>query len=354
MRSKHRYARVSFRGKTGRADARTAPPRAGATRSSGRSDATRHSSARARPLAEIRRRAAEHALNALAPSTRQGYAIDWRDFESWCRAHRLMALPAPPKTVGLFLTARASALKLATLKRRLAAIAKRHRLAGVPLDLRHPAIGDVLAGIRRWRGSDASPKHALSPRELRALLRAAPSGLRGRRDRAILLLGFAGALRRSEIVALDRDALQFSTRGVALMIRRSKTDPIGKGDVIGIPSGRNPQTCPVRALKAWLAATVIQEGAVFRGIDRHGHLLGRLSDRGVARIVKRCATGAGLDADRLSGHSLRSGFATSAAAAGADLGAIMQQTRHRSASTARRYVQRGSIFRNIAVQALRL
>jgi site-specific recombinase XerD len=350
--SKHRYQRVTLTGKPERADARTARPRAGATRSSGA--AARHSSARARPLAEIRRRAAAHALNALAPSTRRGYAIDWRDFESWCRAHRLAALPAAPKTVGLFLTARAAALKLATLKRRLAAIAKRHRLAGADLDLSHPAIRDVLAGIRRWRGSDASPKHALSPSQLRSMLRAASTGVRGRRDRALLLLGYAGALRRSEIVALDCDALQFSTRGVALIIRRSKTDPLGKGAVIGIPSGRNPQTCPVRALKSWLAAAAIEDGAVFRGIDRHGRILGRLSDRGVARIVKRCAAAAGLDAEAVSGHSLRSGFATSAAAAGADLAAIMLQTRHRSASTARRYIQRGGIFRNTAVRALRL
>jgi len=354
-RSKSRHPRVPFKGKVGPGKARAHPPRPSARRSSvrGAATATRLSAA-GRRLADVRRRAAQHALNALAPSTRRAYAVDWVDFEGWCRAHRLAALPATPETVGLFLTARAPALKLATLKRRLAAIATRHRLNGAHLDRRHPAIRDVLAGIRRWRGGDGSSKHAFSPGELRALLRAAPMGLRGARDRAILLIGFAGALRRSEIVALDRDALQFSTRGVALTIRRSKTDPLGHGQVIGIPRGRNRRTCPVRALEVWLAAAAIARGPIFRGIDRHGRVLGRLSDKGVARVVKRCAAAAGLDPEAVSGHSLRSGFATSAAAAGADLAAVMLQTRHRSTATARRYVQRGSIFRNLAVRSLRL
>jgi integrase len=254
----------------------------------------------------------------------------------------------------MFLAARAPSLKWSTLKRRLSGIARRHRLAGVALDLRHPAIRDVLAGIRRAFGCDATAKLALSPRDLRALLRAAPGGLRGCRDRAVLLVGFAGALRRSEIVALDREALVFSTRGVALTIRRSKSDPAGKADVIGIPMGRSALTCPVRALRKWIAAAGIRKGPVFRGIDRHGRVLGRLSDRGVARIVKRCGRAAGLDPVGLAGHSLRSGFATSAAAAGAGLTSVMDQTRHRSVSTARRYVQRGAIFRNKAVRSLRL
>jgi len=354
-RSKSRHPRVPFKVKVGPGKARAHPPRPSARRSSvrGAATATRLSAA-GRRLADVRRRAAQHALNALAPATRRAYAVDWADFETWCRAHRLVALPARPATVGLFLTARAPALKLATLKRRLAAIVTRHRLIGGHLDCRHPAIRDVLAGIRRWRGADSSSKQALSPRELRALLRVAPMGLRGARDRALLLIGFAGALRRSEIVALDRDALQVSRRGVALTIRRSKADPLGTGYIIGIPRGRNPGTCPVRALTGWLAAAAIRRGPVFRGIDRHGRMLGRLSDKGVARVVKRCAAAAGLDAADFSGHSLRSGFATSAAAAGADLAAIMNQTRHRSAQTARGYVQRGAIFRNRAVRALRL
>jgi site-specific recombinase XerD len=306
------------------------------------------------PLAAIAQRAAGHARNAIAAASRRAYESDWHDFETWCRLHGLAALPAAPATVGLFLTDRAARLAVASLKRRLAAVSRAHRLAGCRLDLGDPAIRDVFLGIQRDLGTGATSKAALSTRELRAMLAATPPGLLGLRDRAALLVGFAAALRRSELVALDVADLAFASRGVAITIRRSKTDPMGAGALVGVPYGAGRKSCPVRALRRWLAAAGITRGAVFRGVSRHGNVQGRLSDKGVARIVKRYADAAGVDPARVAGHSLRSGFATTAAAGGADLAQIMEQTRHRSAATARRYVQRGALFRNRAVRALRL
>jgi integrase len=217
---------------------------------------------------------------------------------------------------------------VATLQRRLAAISRQHRLAGERVDTKHPAIRDVWSGIKRTLGTAAKKKAAILPATLRDILDRLPAALIGTRDRAILLLGFAAALRRSKLVALDIEDMEIGPLGAAITIRRSKTDQEGAGHVLGVPPGRIDATCPVRALEAWRASPgESASGPLFRSIDRHGRIG---AGEAVAIVVKRAAARVGLDTAKFAGHSLRSGFATTAAANGADLVSIMEQTRHRS------------------------
>jgi integrase len=307
-------------------------------------------------LADLASRAAQHARESIAPSTRRAYENDWRDFAIWCEANALSALPTTPQIIGLYLTKRSETRRVSTLQRRIVSISKRHRERGLHLDLSHPAIRETFAGIKRALGVAQVKKAPLRRAELPDVLAALPSTLRGIRNRAILLVGFAAALRRSELVALDVADLEFSGQGVAITIRRSKTDQEGAGEVIGIPCGN--RLCPVAALRQWLDTAQISEGAVFRRvIVRDGQpdtIDERLSDKAVARTVKRAVRVAGFDPATFSGHSLRRGFATSAGEAGVDLVALMEQTRHRSEAVARSYIERGNVFRNRAVQALDL
>ena len=176
-----------------------------------------------------------------------------------------------------------------------------------------------------------------------------PEGLLGIRDRALLLVGFAGAFRRSELVGLDIADLDFNHDGLTVTLRRSKTDQEGEGRKVGLPYGSNPSTCPVRSLQAWIEASAIEAGPVFRSVNRHGRLQpDRLSDKAVALVVKRRAEAAGLDPSRYAGHSLRAGLATAAANAGVSERAIMAQTGHRSVQMVRRYIRDGSLFRENA------
>jgi integrase len=312
-------------------------------------------------LAELGARAADFARFSRSPATERAYRSDWADFAGWCDRAGLPALPAQPATVGAYLSDRAGTLKVATLTRRIAAITAAHRMAGQGFDGGHPAIARVLGGIRRRFGSAQDAKTALLTEELRRVVRAlpapgSPKGLAGMRDKAILLVGFAGAFRRSELVAIDLSDLSLSSAGLVITIRRSKTDQEGAGRSVGIPRARKASpTCPVAALESWLAASRIQSdpGPVFRAID-HGKVAGRLSGHAVAEIVKRAVQRIGLDPAKFAGHSLRSGFATSAARGGADLAFIMQQTGHKNADVARRYVQAGRLLDNPASKAVRL
>jgi integrase len=201
----------------------------------------------------------------------------------------------------------------------------------------------------RHFGSRQEAKAAILTADLRKMVRTLPATLAGVRDAAILLIGFAGAFRRSELAALDLEDLELSPEGLILTIRKSKTDQVGAGRKLGIPRGRKT-TCPVAALQRWLAARGIAAGAVFIALDR-GHAGERLGGQAVAEIVKRAALRVGLDPARYAGHSLRSGFATSAARGGADLPAIMLQTGHKSADVARRYIQAGRLLANPASKA---
>jgi integrase len=182
-----------------------------------------------------------------------------------------------------------------------------------------------------------------------------PDGLIGSRDRTLLLIGFAGAFRRSELVALNRDAVEITGDGLVITIKRSKTDQEGAGRKIGLPYAAHKETCPVRSLQEWLERSAITDGPLLRPINRHGHMAeGRLSSAAVGEIVKRHATAVGLDPTKFSGHSLRSGLATSAAAAGASERSIMAQTGHRSVNMVRRYIRDGSLFRENAAAVVGL
>jgi integrase len=210
----------------------------------------------------------------------------------------------------------------------------------------------VWAGIRRTHGTAQEGKAPALVEDLRAMVEAMVPRRCGQawrllelRDRALLLLGFAGAFRRSELVSFDVEDLELSRAGLAVRLRRSKTDQEGQGRRVGIPRGQRAETCPVRALQAWLERARIEAGPIFRGVNRHGQLQsGQLSDRAVALVVKRRAAAAGLDPERLAGHSLRAGLATSAAAAGASERKIMDQTGHKSVTMVRRYIRDGELF----------
>jgi len=206
-------------------------------------------------------------------------------------------------------------------------------------------VRNTLKGIRRTLGTGAVQKAPAVTADIRSMVDATDATLIGLRDRALILLGFAGAFRRAEIVSLDVGDLGFNRDGLTVTLRRSKTDQQGQGRKIGIPYGSNPETCPVRTLQAWLEEGGVTEGPLFRSLNRHGALQGRLSPVGVARVVKKLAERAGLDPAKYAGHSLRAGHATSAAASGASERSIMNQTGHRSVQMVRRYIREGSLFR---------
>lgn len=299
---------------------------------------------------ELARQARDYAAHSRAPNTKRAYQNDWRDFTSWCAEQGLQPLPATPQTIALYLTARAETHRVSTLQRRLSAISQAHKAAGYPpVSTREEPLHSVWMGIKREKGTAQQGKAPVVTEELRAMVTTLPDSLLGIRDRALLLLGFAGAFRRSELVSLDVSDIHMTRDGVIVTLRRSKTDQEGQGQKIGIPYGSNPATCPVRALQAWLEASGITEGPLFRAIDRHGNLQpGRLSDKAVALVVKRRAEAVGLDPAKYSGHSLRAGLATAAAAAGVSERVIMNQTRHRSVMMVRRYIRDGSLFRENA------
>jgi integrase len=298
--------------------------------------------------------ARDYAAQAKAPAIRRAYRADLRAFVAWCEAQALHALPAAPETLSLYLTARAQqGAKVATLERALAAISEAHKAAGHPSPRSSAVVQSVMRGIRRSLGVAPHQKTPVLVSDLKAMLQALPEGLLGLRDRALLLVGFAGAFRRSEIVGLDVADVEFTSEGLEVTLRRSKTDQEGAGRKIGIPYGSTPGTCPVRALKDWLDGAGIAEGPLLREVTRHGHVgTARLSGKTVARVVKRVAEAAGLDPERFSGHSLRAGLATSAAKAGKSERAIMKQGRWASVTMARRYIRDASLFTENAATGL--
>jgi integrase len=290
-------------------------------------------------------RAGEYLRAAQAENTRRAYRADWRDFTAFCRAAASEPLPASPETVVLYLSSLAETARTATLARRLAAISQAHRAAGHETPTGHLAVRKVMSGIRRRKGTAPARKRPLVTTDVRALLAALGRRPIDVRDRALVLVGFAGAFRRSELVALDVEDVEFNSDGVVAVVRRSKTDPEGQGRRVGIPYGSAPATCPVRALKAWCDLLGCTEGPLFRAVHRNGTIAAaRLTGQSVALIVKRLAAAAGMDPAQVAGHSLRAGLATAAAAAGVSERAIMHQTGHRSAATLRQYIRHGSLF----------
>ena len=281
-----------------------------------------------------------------AESTLRGYQSDWRHFCVWCEAHSIHFLPANPDSVALYITECAGHLKPGSIQRRLNAVAEAHKAVGLEPPTHSPVVVNTMKGIRRTLGTAPTQKTAALTDDIRVMVDVTDAGIIGARDRALILLGFAGAFRRSELVGLDVEDCAFGRDGLTVTLRRSKTDQLGAGRKIGIPYGSNPDTCPVRTVQAWLEQSSVSAGALFRSINRHGHVQpGRLSGIDVARVVKKLADRAGLDASKYAGHSLRAGHATSAAIAGASERSIMNQTGHRSVQMVRRYIRDGSLFR---------
>jgi site-specific recombinase XerD len=292
--------------------------------------------------------AAGYAAEEKAAATRRAYRSDWGHFQAWCKSKKADPLPASPATVAAYLAQLADAgRKPSTIARKLAAIAYAHKLKGLDKPTASEAVHAVLRGIRRRVGVAAVQKAPATARAIAAMLEHIPDTLIGRRDRAILLIGFAAALRRSELAALNVADIEQHTDGLLLRIRRSKTDQEGAGAQIPIPRGRRLK--PVEALEAWLVAAQITGGPVFVSVGKGDRISGRrLSGNAIGEIVKRYAAAAGFDAREFAGHSLRAGFVTSALEDGADLFKVMDVTRHRRVETLKGYDRRAKTFRNHA------
>jgi len=289
----------------------------------------------------------EYIRASKAENTLRGYHSDWRAFCEWCESQNLSPVPAAPETVAAFAAHCAATLKVGSIQRRLNAIAEAHKALGLESPTHRAIVANTMKGIRRTKGTAPTQKAATLIDDIRAMVDATDAGLIGLRDRALILLGFAGAFRRSELVGLTVNDCVFSKDGLTITLRRSKTDQTGAGRKIGIPYGSNPTTCPVRNVSDWIGQAGISVGLLFCSIDRHGRCqTGGLSGIDVARVVKKLAGRAGLDSARYAGHSLRAGHATSAAIAGASERSIMNQTGHRSVQMVRRYIRDGSLFRD--------
>jgi integrase len=300
-------------------------------------------------LEEIGLKATDYLDKAKAQNTRKAYRADWADFETWCRRYTRPSLPALPETIAYYLADKSRSLKVSTLERRLATISEAHKAAGFESPTRHVQVRLVWAGIKREnRVAQLHMKPTLT-RHIRLMVQSLPDTLVGCRDRALLLLGFAGAMRRSELVGLDVSDLVFGDEGLVVQIRRSKTDQTGVGRKIGIPFGSNSESCPVRAVQLWLDESHIDDGPVFRAVTPSGLIrLTRLSDRVVANVVKRSLVLAGQSSRRYAGHSLRAGLITQAAMSGVSERAIQDQSGHKSLLVLRRYIREGSLFRENA------
>ena len=292
-----------------------------------------------------------------APSTLRAYRSDWAHFVVWCAGRGATSLPANPETVALYLVALAATYRPATITRRLTSIAKAHAAAGHPnpATTDHIVVAETLQGIRRTLGTAQPGKTPLLTADLIQVLAHLPAGRNGVRDRALLLVGYTGGLRRSELAALTVDDLAWKDEGAVLTLRRSKTDQEGQGRQVAIPRGAHAATCPVSALRRWLEAGSITTGALFREVDRHDRIgKSSLHSDSVGAILKRAVARAGFDPRHFGGHSLRAGFATQAARNGATAFDIMRQTGHRSIATVSRYVRDAQIFRDAPAAKLGL
>jgi site-specific recombinase XerD len=287
------------------------------------------------------------AKGDLASSTRRAYTCDWSHFAVWCRDNGHEPLPASAETVRLYLTDHAETYRPATLSRRLVAVCRAHKEAGHEPPTRSEIVRRQFRAICRQEGVAQAQKSAITIEQLRSMTSALPPTLQGVRDRGLLLIGFAGAFRRSELVALNVADVSLAPEGLLITLRRSKTDQTGKGRVIAIPLGTNRETCPVQAYQAWVQAGGITTGPLFRAIDQHGNVSGkRLCDRSVARIVQRSLERVGVDATAYAAHSLRAGLVTEAARRGIPDHKIMAQTGHKSREILDRYKRDSQMFRD--------
>jgi len=295
---------------------------------------------------------------ADAASTLRSYAGDLTNYKDWCEKHGFTPMPATPEVVGAYLAAAGEGYAMPTLRRRVAAIARACGVAGQPLDTKHPAIRETLRGIGRKHGMPARRAAAITTTEIKELCRACGPDLAGLRDRALFLIAFAGAMRRSELVGLDLASITWTAEGISILIERSKTDAQGEGAHIAIPCGRSEETCPVVALQSWLAAAEITAGPLFRKVNRGGKVeAARLTADGMRQILLKRAGQAGIKgtlAEPISPHGLRAGFVTTAYRNGVPDEEIMGHTRHRSLTTMRSYVRRAKLSNTSAAGKLGL
>jgi site-specific recombinase XerD len=306
-------------------------------------------------LAALLDRMRGYAEASRAPNTWRAYQSDLRHFTAWCADRELEVFPAAGATVAAYLTDYAGVLSVATLERRLYALSALHRAEGLDSPADSPEVKAVWSGIKRTHRTQRRQKTPTGTKLIAAMVAEFGERRIDTRDRALLLMGFAGAFRRSELVSLDVEDITETEDGLRIAVRRSKSDQEGEGAAVGLPYGSNPETCPVRAWRAWLGVSGIREGPAFRAIDRHDRMRdGRLSPAAVAEVVKRRAAAAGQDAAVFAAHSLRAGFATEAFGQGVPEFSVMRHGRWKSATSMRTYIREGSLFRDNAAAKLGL
>jgi len=298
--------------------------------------------------------------NSKANNTIRAYRSDFKDFGIFCAQNGFKSLPSEPKIVSLYLTYLSTKdIKMSTLKRRLVSIGVIHKLKGYYLDTKHPSIIENIMGIKRRKGSFQNGKKPILINDLKLLINVIDEQNRDEikklRDRSIILIGFSGGFRRNEIVSLDYDDLNFVSEGLKINIKRSKTDQFGEGSTKALPYFNNSQYCPVVSLKNWIEISKIKSGSLFRRFSKGSKLLDkRLTDQTVALLIKEYLKIAGIDNKNYSGHSLRSGFATSAAESGVEERSIMAMTGHKSAEMVRRYIKEADLFKNNALSKMKI
>jgi len=274
-----------------------------------------------------------------SPNTIRAYKSDFNHFIEFCKKNSFKFLPAEPKVVSFYLTHLSGISKVSTLKRRLASISVIHKLKGHYIDIKHPLIIENLMGIQRKKGVFQKSKNPILINELKEIINVIEKNntneLKKNRDKALILIGFSGGFRRSELVNIDLEDIEFTKEGLKIFIKRSKTDQSGEGMTKAIPYFKEKSFCPVIFLKKWIEVSNIKKGLLFN-----------ISDKMVAILIKRYLLKAGFDSKKYSGHSLRSGFATVAADFGADEKSIMNMTGHKTTQMVRRYIKEANLFKN--------
>ena len=297
--------------------------------------------------------------SSKANNTIRAYKSDFNDFGLFCAQNGFKSLPTEPKIISLYLTYLSSkSIKMSTLKRRLVSIGVIHKLKGHYLDTKHPSIIENIMGIKRRKGSVQKGKKPLLINDLKLLINVIDKYnnevIMKARDRSIILIGFSGGFRRNEIVSLDFNDLDFVSEGLKINLKRSKTDQFGEGSVKGLPYFNNSQYCPVLSLKKWIEISNIESGPLFRRFSKGSKLTdNRLTDQTIALLIKKYLKLAGIESKNYSGHSLRSGFATSAAESGAEERSIMAMTGHKSTEMVRRYIKEANLFKNNALNKIK-
>ena len=285
--------------------------------------------------------------NSKAANTLRAYQADFKDFSVFCQKNGFNSIPTEPKILSLYLTHLSATSKFSTLKRRIASISVIHKMKGHYLDTKHPVIMENLLGIKRVKGSNQKAKKPILIRDLKEIINVINESnqieLKKNRDKTIILLGFSGGFRRSELVSIDYDDIEFVNEGVKIFIKRSKTDQSGEGMIKAIPYFENKSFCPVINLKNWIDFSKIKSGKIFD-----------ISDKSVSLIIKKYASLSGLDANKYGGHSLRSGFATSTAESGAEERNIMAMTGHKTTQMVRRYIKEANLFKNNALNKIKI